>query len=134
MKDTKHIGDISEAAGVFRLLKKGYSVSKPVGDNQRYDMIVDDGSRLLRVQSKNAKIVGDVLNVGLTRVVRENGGYKKITYDDSEVDAFIIYSPELDKCYFVNKSDAPSSAISLRLNEVKSNQQSKIRWAKDYEI
>ena len=134
MKDTKQIGDISETAAAFFLLKKGYSVSKPIGDNQRYDMIADDGKQLLRIQSKTGKIVGDTLNVGLTRVVRENGKYKKLSYDSSEIDAFVIYSPELDKCYLVKKEDAPSVAISLRLNEVKSNQKEKIRWACDYEI
>lgn len=134
MKNTKQIGDISETAISLALLKSGYSVSKPIGDNQRYDLIVDDSKKLWRTQIKTAKIVKGVLQSGLTRVIKRNGKHKKIKYDTSEIDAFAIYSPQLDKCYLVKKEDAPSTSISLRLDDVKSGQKSKIRWAKDYEI
>lgn len=37
--NTKTIGEISEMMVVARLAQKGFTVSRPVGDNQRYDAI-----------------------------------------------------------------------------------------------
>ena len=40
--NSKDKGDIAEAFVTARLLEMGNSVSKPFGDNQRYDIIVDN--------------------------------------------------------------------------------------------
>jgi hypothetical protein len=44
-RDTKSKGDISELRVAVELTGIGYSVSKPLGENQRYDLIADDGER-----------------------------------------------------------------------------------------
>lgn len=50
--NTKQQGDIGVAAAVFHYTKLGYVVSQPLTDNSKYDLIVDDGISLLRVQCK----------------------------------------------------------------------------------
>jgi hypothetical protein len=51
--DTKELGDLGELAFVLAASAKGLAVSKPYGDCRRYDLIVDSGRRLLRVQVKS---------------------------------------------------------------------------------
>jgi hypothetical protein len=51
--DTKELGDLDELAFVLAASSKGLAVSKPFGDCRRYDLIVDSGRRLLRIQVKS---------------------------------------------------------------------------------
>ncbi len=52
--DTKLKADIAESAVTTELLKRGFSVLHPVGDRLSYDLAVDLGGRLLRIQVKSA--------------------------------------------------------------------------------
>lgn len=50
--NSKSVGERSEAAILNWLIQLGYAVSIPFGNNQRYDLIADDGKGLIRVQCK----------------------------------------------------------------------------------
>jgi hypothetical protein len=50
--NTKRIGERSEAAFLHKASSLGFGVAKPWGDSERYDFILDNGHRLLRVQIK----------------------------------------------------------------------------------
>ncbi|MCU1268741.1 MAG: putative endonuclease [Acidobacteriaceae bacterium] len=52
LKNTKRCGERSEAAFLHRASQLGFGVAKPWGDSERYDFILDNGRRLLRVQIK----------------------------------------------------------------------------------
>jgi len=51
-KNTKRAGERSEAAFLNKASQLGFGVAKPWGDSERYDFILDNGRRLLRVQIK----------------------------------------------------------------------------------
>jgi hypothetical protein len=56
-KDTKTIGDRSEAQVLATLIDAGYHVAIPFGENHRYDFIVEDpNGRLLRIQVKTGRL------------------------------------------------------------------------------
>src|ERR1700722_14813797 len=50
--NTKRTGERSEAAFLARALGLQFSIAKPWGDSERYDFIIDNGSRLWRIQTK----------------------------------------------------------------------------------
>ncbi len=52
LKNTKRVGERSEAAFLFRASQLGFFLCKPWGDSNRYDFIVDNGPELLRIQVK----------------------------------------------------------------------------------
>lgn len=52
--DTKLCSDIAESAVATELLKRGFRVLRPVGDRLPYDLAIDRGRRLLRIQVKSA--------------------------------------------------------------------------------
>lgn len=54
MANSKTVGDVSEAKVLARFIELDWSVSIPFGDNQRYDLILDRGLGLERVQVKTA--------------------------------------------------------------------------------
>ena len=47
----KEKGEITEYIIIAQLLKDGFSVSKPCGDSQRYDLLVDVESKILKIQT-----------------------------------------------------------------------------------
>ena len=51
---TKRRGEVAEAAFLYKAASLGYSVSKPWGESDRYDFIVDVAGRCWRVQVKSA--------------------------------------------------------------------------------
>ena len=48
--NTKRTGELSEAAFLLKATSLGFVVTSPWGDSERYDFILDSGSRLWRVQ------------------------------------------------------------------------------------
>jgi len=51
-KNTKVTGERSEAAFLHQATNREFGIAKPWGDSRRYDFILDNGSRLHRVQVK----------------------------------------------------------------------------------
>ncbi len=50
--NTKDKGDETEVKILEELVSAGYSVSIPFGDNDKYDLVVDDGSALYRSSAR----------------------------------------------------------------------------------
>ena len=48
-------GDVGEARAIYEFVKLGYVVSKPINDKAKYDLIVDDGNALKKVQVKTSR-------------------------------------------------------------------------------
>ncbi len=57
-KSSKHRGDISEMRFMIEASNRGFGVAKPIGDNERYDVILDRGRRRIwRVQLRGSGFV-----------------------------------------------------------------------------
>src|SRR3989442_11660140 len=50
---TKRRGELAELAFVYKAASLGFGVAKPYGDSERYDFILDSGSKLWRIQEKS---------------------------------------------------------------------------------
>ena len=134
MLTTNQKGAVAETAISLEAVKLGIGVYRPLGD-ERYDLIFDVGSRLLRVQCKWASTRGDVVIVPLYSSRRTADGLRRSCYSPEQVDAFAAYSPETEHCYFAEINDiATLQALHLRLRPTRNNQAAGIRWARDYEF
>src|SRR5256885_12742270 len=56
-RNPKRAGEISEAAFGVRAHSLGFLVAKPWGDSEKYDFVLDAGSKLWRVQLKSTEVV-----------------------------------------------------------------------------
>ena len=97
-------GDISVNYVISRLLEEGFDVSKPISENSRYDLIVDNGIVLIKVQVKtiywdqsNNCYCGNAFSVN--RIGKGNK-YEKNKYTKSDCD-FIILFNIITKQFFV---------------------------------
>ncbi len=92
---TKRRGEISELAFALAAARQGFGISRPYGDSERYDLILDSSHldpharpRLIRVQVKSST----QLQCGLYRVNahrRING--RAVPYTLSEIDFIAAY-------------------------------------------
>jgi len=127
-------GEISEGHVIAHLLKRGYAVSIPFGNNQRYDLVIDDGSHLWRAQTKTARLEKGCLVFNCS-----NNGYKGVrkTYQ-GQIDLFLIYSPHTDKVYRVPIEAATVTSMMLRIDPTRAGSPKSpkhpIKWASDYEL
>ena len=135
---TKDRGDIAEQFVIAHCLKRQWSVSKTVGDNQPYDMILDmhDG-KLYKVQIKNGRVVNGVIIIeskscGYTFDGEGNRELFVKLYSPNDVDYIASYCPETNECYLIKNEG--KSALTLRINIPKNNQMKGIKFAKDYLI
>ena len=99
--DTKLKSDIAEAAVVFELLRKGLKVLRPVGDRLPYDLGVDRGGRLVRVQVKSAWSRADKYIVDCRRTRTNRRRMVRARYRASDFDYAVLYIQEKHVFYIL---------------------------------
>lgn len=133
MRDTKTIGDLSELIVALRLAQAGYTVARPYEENCRYDLLVDDGCRISRVQVKTGRLRNGaiVFNTYSTHGHRKGVACRPYT---NQVDFFGVYCPQTNSAYLIPIEDTRPFSASLRLHATKNAQDANVRWAHRYLI
>ncbi|WP_440766821.1 group I intron-associated PD-(D/E)XK endonuclease [Natronorubrum sp. DTA7] len=132
MRNSKHVGDKTESKALTELLECGYSVSIPFGDNDRYDLVVDDEGDLHRVQCKTGwRNKTETMRFNTHSQTTRDGSYHEQTYH-GEIDAFLVYYPKNETFYWIDAADATGQKMELRF-ESEINHPS-INWADAYEF
>ena len=128
-------GAMAEASIAAAAIRLGYVVLRPLCEGGRYDLVIDLGGLLLRVQCKWASRRGRVLCVRCITSRHTPRGYLRSTYSADEVDAVAAYAPDPGACYLIPIEEASRrSTLSLRLGPTANNQAANVRWARDYEL
>src|SRR5256885_570974 len=70
MRTTQRKGDIATAKAVHTFTALGYDVALPLTESAAYDLVVDEGTRLVRVQCKYTTVE----QVGLRRIHSNSQG------------------------------------------------------------
>lgn len=112
------------------LLRGGKSVLIPVVDDQRYDLVIDEGNKFSRIQCKLGKLVRGAVSFR-THSFNASSGRRDYRGD---VDYFGVYCAELGTCYLIPVEDVPLRIAYLRISPSRNNQSLRIRWANDYLI
>jgi hypothetical protein len=114
----------------------GFLVTVPFGENTRYDLVVDDGARLLRVQCKTGRLRKGavVFNVCSSYAHHANPQVIKRSYE-GEIDFFGVYCPETEDVYLIPIEDLPVKRQGkLRVETPLNNQRRRIRDASTYKV
>ena len=122
---SKNQGDMAEVAFTLECLKRGYSISEPVGDNQKYDRIVDVKGRLLKIQIKScSRTLKSRTKNPCWRFTTGHGQKSKSRYLLSDVDVFALYIIEKD-LWVIIPNDNLGNRVGLCIFESKVNMWSK---------
>lgn len=100
---TKHKGDIAEFRVITELLIRGYSVLTPCGDRLPYDIALDVGGALIKIQVKMAwySKQDDFWCVDTRRSQTNRRRYKHTKYSMNDFDFLIAWIPEHDAFYVI---------------------------------
>jgi hypothetical protein len=136
MEHPKRIGDRTTLAVMAALELAGYTLSLPFGENTRYDLVIDDGRQLWRVQCKTGRLREGAVRFPACSSYAHHAN-PRFTQRDylGEIDAFAVYCPETTAVYLVPICDVMLRRQgALRVDMPRNHQQRKIRFASDYEI
>lgn len=129
-RDTKSVGDLSEAMVLHAFVRLGYPVSIPWGENHRYDLIAEIDNALVKVQVKTGRLrLGSVLFNAHSSHAHRNGGSRSYRGD---ADYFGVYCPDVQRVFLVPVGDVTERLGCLRWERAKNSQSRKIRWADPY--
>src|SRR5690349_539477 len=128
----KAIGEKSEGQIISRLLRTGKTVLKPFGDNQRYDLVLDEGDRFVRIQCKTGRLRHGAI-VFPTCSSYAHRGLGKRDYR-GQADVFAVYCPDTDACYLVPVDATGMRACTLRVEKSRNGQAKNVRLAADFEL
>jgi len=132
---TKDKGDIAEASVIADLVKQGYKVALPIGENLPFDLIaIRQDYSLVRIQVKYRKIErSGTVNVKLASTWKNSRLTRVIDYDPATLDYFAIYCPDVDAVAYVPISEVSTQRhFSLRVKSPRNNQTKGIRWFDEY--
>lgn len=130
--NTKSVGDISESYIIYKFLSLGWVVLRPVGDNQRYDCVIDKGNGFERVQIKTGRLINGTIKFNNVSYSNTSKIIKKNYV--GQCDYFAVYCHILNKAYLIPIDKCALSETTLRINPPKNKQEKNVVWAKDFEI
>ncbi|MFC6954027.1 group I intron-associated PD-(D/E)XK endonuclease [Halorubellus litoreus] len=132
VENTEALGDETEVAILHQLVEAGWSVSIPFGDNDKYDLVVDDGDALCRIQCKTAwRNKPETIRFDTHSQTTKDGDYHEATYEGG-ADAFVVRFPESGQLYWIDVEDATEQKMELRFDAA--IEHPSINWATDYEF
>ena len=83
------IGDITELKCQIFLIEHGWNVLIPVGNHQKYDLVIEKNGKFYKIQVKHAMPEETGFLVRTKYEVRVEGKVKKQTYSVEDVDYFM---------------------------------------------
>ena len=132
-QNPNHKGNVAELAIAAEAAKLGLSVLKPLTEHERYDLALEIGGRLLRVQCKWARRSGGAVCINLTSSRRSATGYVRTKYLASEIDAIAAYCSELNECFLIPIDVvAGQGTVRLRLAPARNGQRAALHLAEHY--
>ena len=134
MKLTTNVkGQLAVSKVELRALELGYLPSRPLFD-ARYDLVLDNNKKLIRVQIKYADgLPSHSTGSVVVKLAYENRKNEVFTYQDSEIDALIVFIPKVDRlCFFPKNVFIGKRKLHIRLAPSKNRQIQGIIFAKDY--
>jgi PD-(D/E)XK nuclease superfamily protein len=127
------VGQRTEGAVLYELIRRGYAILLPWGVNQRYDLVLDLGHGFVRAQCKTGRLRNGVV-IFSTRSIQTNTRRTVIRTYRGEADLFLIYCPETKRVYCVPVEEATGGCMYLRVDPTLNGQRQGVHWARDYEL
>lgn len=109
MRATQRKGDIATAQAVATFTASGFDVSVPLTESAAYDLVVDDGSSLWRVQCK----FSSSRHVDLRRIHSNGGGYVVKRIEENSYDWLYVLQPSGSE-FLIKACHAGRRSLTLR--------------------
>ena len=133
----KSKGDLAELMVAADLVRRGYQIAIPFGEDSDFDLIFwrGHGEPLERVQVKYGQSDGAVLTVNSCSHSLTNGRVRTTKYyTAATIDWLAVYNPRSGRCYYIPAIELGTGMrmLSLRLRPTQNGQRLGIRHAESY--
>jgi len=98
---TERMGELAELAFMYRAASEGIGVARPYGDSHPYDILVQHGRRLSRIQVKSCFSLEKRRYTGFPIIVACHWGRSKLGYSIEEVDFIAAFIARYDVWYLI---------------------------------
>lgn len=120
--DRFQIGKAGEYLTCADLLLKGFNVS-PAGETLPYDLLLDTGKKILKVQVKTTETYRSTnqwrgVNGAYVFSVKRKGADGGKRYEDNEVDIFAVVALDTMQVGYIKNVDMPTT-INIRVEELR---------------
>ena len=121
---------------MFALQLQGYPILVPFGENTRYDLAIDVGGHLRRVQCKTGRYRNGAVWFATCSSYAHHSNPKSIRRDYiGEIDDFAVFCPMLGSVYLIPIEDVSArKEACLRVTEPRNGQRKYVRLAAQYEL
>lgn len=117
--NTKRKGVIVETGIMYALQKLGLAVSKPEGDNEPYDLILDirtdKGNFLKKIQCKAAQVYGNSICISTRATNYKGGKICKHNYSSLDIDYFATIYNDIPILLPIEEFSGHIASIKLRI-------------------
>ena len=118
-------GSIAELAVAGWLMKSGWHVLLPYGENMRYDLAAERSGKFIRIQVKYVTPKNGALYVNCC----SSNNWSVLHYSVRDIDMIAVYNPKSERIYFVPVSQIRKNAMLLRLKPARNGQKKNVRYA-----
>lgn len=125
----KTIGVTGETLFAFRALEQGLVPSVPMGDNSQYDFLIDNGSKISRVQIKASSHPDNSSKVDRYNFTLKHSNYS--LYSAEDIDVFGLVVIPLRLVYIVPHtvvSDLTKTSVFPTNNSTSKMEEFRERW------
>jgi PD-(D/E)XK endonuclease len=132
----KAIGDRTTLAVMLVLQAAGIPFSIPFGENTRYDLLIEDGDSVARVQCKTGRLISGTIVFHLCSYYAHHPRPKPSRNYHGEVEYFAVFCPATSGVYLVPIEDLHGLGRqgTLRVDATRNNQRRKVRPASRYQL
>lgn len=109
----KQQGDTTELRFMLLNQELGYTISKPFGDNAKYDLIVDTGIELQRIQVKSTRRKETSSGMDCYNCLVCSGADSKQQYSTKDIDYVAIYVIPENAWYKIPVKDIKGKTVKL---------------------
>ena len=133
--NTHDKGELAEIIAIKAAIENGYKVSKPLGQNTRYDLVLDKDGKLYRAQVKHCPAKNGAFRIKTNSVSTKNGKTIASFYDSSQIDLFLAINFEKAVCIVLPVDLAENCySLSIRYETTKNNQTEGTYHINDFQV
>jgi len=125
---TKLKGDIGELIAAQELLRRGWHVAFPYGENLKYDLIIEKDGDIKRAQVKTVMPKNGVLHINC----RSSNNWSVVHYDKNDFEVLIAVDLNTSKVYFIPSKKIGRNLINIRIEPTKNFQKKGINLAQSF--
>lgn len=125
---TKLKGDIGELIVATELLRTGWHVAFPYGENLKYDIVAEKEGVFKRIQVKAVTPQNGVLRVNC----RASNNWSVLHYTPKDFEMLAVADLTNRKVYFIPSGRMTRNLINLRISPPKNGQKRKVNLAEDF--